>query len=249
MVDYRWQMMAKYFPNCRHCPCSDRIPGVVVDLPSPNMLWQNRPHVVDECLGSDLRSCCFSSLVIYVVCEELNQILFLLSWLKCIFCWLIASMLMSLTLLLSLLCGSRGVLHGLWFELSGAHRCGRGPLLPNRPCAYFLPDWPEEESHRLPVCIIQPIPAASASTHSFPSSPTQAPHKTLAPHPQSFYGIRLEMEGKNASFLDVTPSKFPVQTPTLIITPPNSKFESWPSVAVFLTPTITEIIYQQNLST
>lgn len=170
MVDYRWQMMAKYFPNCRHCPCSDRIPGVVVDLPSPNMLWQNRPHVVDECLGSDLRSCCFSSLVIYVVCEELNQILFLLSWLKCIFCWLIASMLMSLTLLLSLLCGSRGVLHGLWFELSGAHCCGRGPQLPNHPCAYLLPDWPEEESHWLPVCVIQPITAAFASTHSLTSS-------------------------------------------------------------------------------
>lgn len=90
-----------------------------------------------------------------------------------LFCWLITSMLSLLTLLLSLLCGSRGVLHGLWFELSGAHCCGRGPQLPNHPCAYLLPDWPEEESHWLPVCIIQPITAAFASTHSLI---LQAPH-------------------------------------------------------------------------
>lgn len=48
------------------------------------------------------------------------------------------------------------MLPGLWFELFGAHRCGRGAQLPNHPCAYLLPDWSAEESHWLPVCIIQP---------------------------------------------------------------------------------------------
>lgn len=48
------------------------------------------------------------------------------------------------------------MLPGLWFELFGAHCSGGGTQLPNHPCAYLLPDWPEEESHWLPVCIIQP---------------------------------------------------------------------------------------------
>lgn len=51
---------------------------------------------------------------------------------------------------------SRGMLPGLWFELSGAHCCGRGAQLPNHPCAHFLPDWSAEESHRLPVSLVQP---------------------------------------------------------------------------------------------
>lgn len=51
---------------------------------------------------------------------------------------------------------SWGMLPGLWFELFGAHCSGRGAQLPNHPCAYLLSDWPEEESHWLPVCIIQP---------------------------------------------------------------------------------------------
>ena len=51
---------------------------------------------------------------------------------------------------------SWGVLPGLWFDLSGAHCSGCRPQLPNHPCSYLLPDWPEEESHRLPVCIIPP---------------------------------------------------------------------------------------------
>ena len=55
---------------------------------------------------------------------------------------------------------------GLWFELFGANRSGRGTQLPNHPCAYLLPDWPEEESHWLPVCIIQPLPPPAASSSS-----------------------------------------------------------------------------------
>lgn len=64
------------------------------------------------------------------------------------------------------------MLPGLWFELFGANRSGRGTQLPNHPCAYLLPDWPEEESHWLPVCIIQPPPRCFFFL-SRPSQPSQ----------------------------------------------------------------------------
>lgn len=72
----------------------------------------------------------------------------------------------SPSLFLSLFLSGR-VLSGFWFEFSRAHRCGRCSQLPNHPCAYLLSDWPEEESHWLPVCITPQLPPFLTSNPRF----------------------------------------------------------------------------------
>lgn len=73
---------------------------------------------------------------------------------------------------------SWGMLPGLWFELFGAHCSGCGSQLPNHPCAYLLPDWPEEESHWLPVCIIQ-LSCSCLSNLLHPSQLLQTASRSL----------------------------------------------------------------------
>lgn len=88
-----------------------------------------------------------------------------------------------LTCCLSPLCMSPsvswGMLPGLWFELFGAHCRGRGAQLPNHPCAYLLSDWPEEESHWLPVCIIQLLLSSHLFKNTLPFPPSSLPRQCI----------------------------------------------------------------------